>query len=39
MACVEVAQVMRIIGKADGATLDRIDHVIATLARLIYKRA
>ncbi len=39
MACVEVAQVMRIIGKTDSATLDRIDHVIATLARLVYKRA
>jgi len=38
MACIEVAQVMRIIGKTDGVALDRIDHVIATLARLVYRR-
>ncbi len=39
MACIQVAQVMRIIGKTDNTVLDRIDHVIATLTRLVYKRA
>ena len=38
MACVEVAKAMRYIGEVDAATLDRMDHVIATLARLVYSR-
>ena len=39
LACVEVAQAMRYIGKVDAKTLDKMDHVIATLARLVYRRA
>jgi len=39
LACVEVAQAMRYIGKVEPAALDRMQHVIATLARLVYRRA
>ena len=39
MACVDVAKAMRYIGEIDAAVLDRMDHVIATLARLVYRRA
>jgi four helix bundle protein len=39
MACVDVAKAMRYIGEVDAATLDRMDHVVATLARLVYRRA
>ena len=39
MACVDVARAMRYVGEIDAAVLDRIDHVIATLARLVYRRA
>jgi len=38
-SCVEVAQAFRYIGEVDAALLDRIDHVIATLTRLVYRRA
>src|SRR6187401_3462914 len=34
MACVDVAKAMRYVGEIDVAILDRLDHVIATLARL-----
>jgi hypothetical protein len=39
MACVDVAKAMRYIGEIDASVLDRMDHVIATLARLVYRRA
>ncbi|MDC3954099.1 four helix bundle protein [Polyangium jinanense] len=39
LACVQVAQAMRYIGAADARALDRMDHVIATLSRLVYRRA
>ena len=39
MACVDVAKAMRYVGDIDAATLDRIDHVIATLSKLVYRRA
>jgi four helix bundle protein len=39
MACVDVAKAMRYIGHIDAAIVDRIDHVIATLTRLVYPRA
>jgi four helix bundle protein len=39
MACVDVAKAMRYVSEVDAAILDRIDHVIATLARLVYRRA
>ncbi|MDC3960160.1 four helix bundle protein [Polyangium jinanense] len=39
LACVQVAQAMRYIGSVDGRALDRMDHVIATLGRLVYRRA
>ena len=38
LSCVQVAQAMRYIGKVDAAVLDRIDHVIATLVRLVHPR-
>ena len=38
LCCLEVAQASRYIGKVDEAILDRIDHVIATLVRLVYPR-
>ena len=39
MACTDVAKAMRYVGEIDAAILDRMDHVIATLARLVYHRA
>jgi four helix bundle protein len=39
MACVDVAKAMRYIGGVDTATVDRMDHVVATLTRLVYRRA
>jgi len=30
---------MRYIGTVDAQALDRMDHVIATLGRLVYRRA
>ena len=39
MACVDVAKAMRYVGEIDAATLDHMDHVIATLAKLVYRRA
>jgi hypothetical protein len=39
LACVQVAQAMRYIGAVDERTLDRMDHVIATLTRLVHRRA
>ncbi|MDC3962460.1 four helix bundle protein [Polyangium jinanense] len=39
LACVQVAQAMRYIGTVDAKVLDRMDHVIATLTRLVYRRA
>ena len=38
MACVDVAKAMRYVGKVDAAVLDRLDHVIATLIRLVHRR-
>jgi four helix bundle protein len=37
-ACIDVAKAMRYVGEVDAVTLDRIDHVIATLAKLVYHR-
>ena len=34
-ACVDVARAMRYIERVDAALLDRIDHVTATLVRLV----
>jgi four helix bundle protein len=39
MACVDVAQAMRYIGGVEPKTIDRMDHVVATLTRLVYRRA
>ena len=39
MACVDVAKAMRYIGEIDAAVLDRMNHVIATLIRLVQRRA
>ena len=39
MACVDVAKAMRYVVDVDAAILDRMDHVIATLTRLVYRRA
>jgi four helix bundle protein len=39
MACVDVARAMRYIGEIDAGVLDRIDHVLATLTRLVHRRA
>ena len=39
LACVQVAEAMRIIKKADEGMMDRIDHVISTLVRLTTRRA
>ncbi|MDI1434905.1 hypothetical protein [Polyangium sorediatum] len=39
LACVQVAQAMRYIGPVHAKVLDRMDHVIATLGRLVYRRA
>jgi four helix bundle protein len=38
MACVDVAKAMRYIGQVDAATLDQMDHVIATLTKLVHGR-
>ena len=37
MACVDVAKAMRYVGEIDAGTLDHIDHVIATLMRLVHR--
>ena len=39
MACVDVAKAMRYIVDIDADVLDRMDQVIATLTRLVYRRA
>jgi four helix bundle protein len=39
LACVEVAQAMRYIGTVEPNVLDRMNHVVATLTRLVYRRA
>ncbi|UQA59379.1 four helix bundle protein [Polyangium aurulentum] len=39
LACIEVAKAMRYVNDVDRALLDRMDHVIGTLARLVYSRA
>ncbi|MDI1447468.1 hypothetical protein [Polyangium sp. 6x1] len=39
LACVQVAQAMHYIETVRPAVLDRMDHVIATLSRLVYRRA
>ena len=39
MACVDVAKAMRYVGDVDAAILDQMDHVVATLSRLVYRRA
>jgi len=39
LACVQVTQAMRYLGAVDARTLDRMDHIIATLGRLVYPRA
>jgi len=38
LSCVEVAQAMRYVGKLEPKVLDRMNHVVATLARLVYPR-
>ncbi|MDC3988958.1 four helix bundle protein [Polyangium jinanense] len=38
LACIQVAQAMRYIGGVDARVLERMDHVIATLGRLVYRR-
>jgi four helix bundle protein len=37
MACVDVAKAMRYISSVDEALLDRLNHVIATLIRLVHR--
>jgi four helix bundle protein len=37
MACTDVAKAMRYVNKVDAGTVDRMNHVIATLARLVYR--
>jgi hypothetical protein len=39
VACVDVAKAMRYVVKVDAVTLDRMDHVIATLMKLVHRRA
>ena len=39
MACVDVAKAMRYVTEVDAATVDHLDHVIATLVRLVRPRA
>src|SRR5689334_21009677 len=39
MACVDVAKAMRYVVEIDAGIVDRIDHVIAVLTRLVYRRA
>ena len=38
LACVQVAQAMRYVEPPHPGVLDRMNHVIATLARLVYRR-
>ena len=38
MACVDVAKAMRYVGEVDAGIVDRMDHVVATLTRLVYRR-
>ena len=37
-ACVDVAKAMRYVNEVDAVTLDQMDHVISTLAKLVYRR-
>jgi four helix bundle protein len=37
MACTDVAKAMRYVNNVDAGTLARMNHVIATLARLVYR--
>ncbi|MDI3282321.1 hypothetical protein [Polyangium sp. 15x6] len=39
LACVQVAQAMHYIDTVSPNVLDRMNHIIATLARLVYRRA
>ncbi|KYF54197.1 hypothetical protein BE08_32955, partial [Sorangium cellulosum] len=39
MACVDVARALRYVTEVDAATVDHLDHVIATLVRLVRPRA
>ena len=39
MACIDVAQAMRYVGEVDAGVVDRMNHVIATLIRLVHRRA
>ena len=39
VACVDVAKAMHYVVKVDAVTLDRMDHVIATLMKLVHRRA
>ena len=39
LACIQVAQAMRYIGTVDARVLDRVDHLITTLTRLVYRPA
>jgi four helix bundle protein len=38
MACVDVAKALRYIGEVDSTTLDQLDHVTATLVKLVHRR-
>ena len=38
-ACADVAKAMRYVGEVNEASLDRMDHIIATLVRLVCRRA
>ena len=37
-ACIDVATAMRYIGPVDPNALDKLEHVIATLAKLVHRR-
>jgi hypothetical protein len=37
LACIEVAKSMRYVDQVDETLLDRVDHVIATLVRLVVR--
>ena len=37
-SCIDVAQAMRYIGEVNPVTLDRLDHVTATVVRLVHRR-
>ncbi|UQA56018.1 four helix bundle protein [Polyangium aurulentum] len=39
LACVQVAQAMRYVSTVDEALLDQMNHIIATLARLVHRCA